>query len=443
MTDENDMLVIGLGVSGLAAARLLLDAGRSVTVVDGSVNERLKERGRELEAMGARVELGAVNLPKGRYAGAVISPGVPPENALVRQAVEYAEETLSELELGFRHTRARLLAVTGSNGKSTVVKWMAEWMRREGLHALPGGNYGTPLCELVCESPYADWYIVEASSFQLERVSRFRADIGILLNIQPNHLDRHRTMECYTETKRRLFDASQPDDLCVVPDEWLETMRRGGGRGQWVRFGASPSAEYSYRNGVVYRGNQPYANVRATLFGNDIMGPSAAAVAAAADRMGLDPAYMRRSLDEFKPLSHRMECVGRVRGVRYVNDSKATSLSAMSAGLRMTDAPVRLIAGGRCKERDLRVARETLRERAVAVYLIGESQEALFEAWKDAVPCIRCGTMDEALRRLAEESVPGDTVLLSPGCASFDQYRDFAERGDCFVEWVKKLAESE
>ena len=364
-------LVLGRGVSGEAAAAELRRRGFSVDFAD------------DLKIV-------------------VASPGVPVK---------------SELQLGCEELKRRgwkLLAVTGSKGKSSVVKVVADALSLAGRKAVPCGNYGRPVCDLVGEEP--GWAVVEVSSFQLETtaLASDTFEASVVLNVQEDHLDRHGSMSVYYELKHRLAAMSRlhmEGRECRSPEE-LESYELFKG------FGALIAGSY---------------------FDNSMLCENGAYAVALMRVAGLDDAQIRRGFESFKPLPHRFQMVAEIGGVRYVDDSKATSIAALIAGVAMCDpSPVRLTAGGLPKGDDPKYALPILTERGKKVYLIGQSAEMFSAAWGDAVDCEVCGTLERAVGSAMRDAASGETVLLSPGAASFDQFRNFGERGDAFADLVKK-----
>lgn len=430
-------LVLGLGASGEAAARLLLREGAAVTALDRIESPCVAA----LRAAGARVMAGETDLPEGSFDVAVVSPGLSWDAPWLAAARARGIPLLAEVELGRRRFAGRVAAVTGTNGKSTVVKWMTEALQAAGLRAAPAGNYGPPACRVVAEQPDLDWLVLEVSSFQLETTQALRAEVSLCLNLLPNHLDRHGDFATYERMKARLFAHARPDDLCLAHESCGARLRDlSGGRGSWHSFGTTAAAEYVYREGRVTRGAETVGDLRGTYFGNDVLGANAAGVLGAWQGAGLSVDAALAAARAFRPLPHRMEQVAAARGVRCMNDSKATTLSALSAAVRMCGPGTRLIAGGLLKETELGGVKEMLAKHVVGVYLIGRASEQMAAAWSDVVPCHRCGTLDAAADRAWREARPGETILLSPGCASFDQFRNFEERGDRFREVARRLA---
>ncbi|MBU1694675.1 MAG: UDP-N-acetylmuramoyl-L-alanine--D-glutamate ligase [Verrucomicrobia bacterium] len=441
MGKPSSALVLGIGESGAAAARLLRSEGVAVTAVDGADTPALREKAAVLTGEGIRVLTGASVLPDGPFDLGVVSPGIPASSPWVQTLARRGLPLLSELELGWCRRTCRVAAITGSNGKSTAIKWLAESLQQAGLRAAPGGNYGAAICRVVREQPDLDWLVLEVSSFQLETVNTFRPEVGVLLNVLPNHLDRHGDMAAYTALKARLFARAAPSDACIIPHALRGPVRElSGGAGRWITFGTEPDSDYRWQAGSVLQNGAMCADLKGTYFDNEILGPGAAAVVAAAVACGADPDDVGRAARAFQPLPHRMQKVAEAGGVWFVNDSKATNLAAMTGALRMAGRPVRLIAGGLAKETDFSPARHVLAASARGVYLVGRAAEAMRRAWADAVPCVMCGTLERAVERAAAEARPGETVLLAPACTSFDQFRNYEERGVRFVEYARNAA---
>jgi len=364
-------LVLGRGKSGEAAAALLRERGDEVVFSEG-------------------------------WDGVIASPGIPVK---------------SELQLGCEALKRlgwKLLAVTGSKGKSSVAKVVSDALNLAGVKAVPCGNYGRPVSDLIGEEP--GWAVVEVSSFQLETtaLANDTFEASVVLNVQEDHLDRHGSMSVYYELKHR-----------------LAAMSRVHMEGRECR---PPEELDSYECFKGFR-----ALIAGSYFDNEMLCENGAYAVALMRVAGLDDAQIRRGFESFKPLPHRFQTVAEIGGVRYVDDSKATSIAALVAGVAMCGAsPVRLIAGGLPKGDDPKYALPILTNRAKKVYLIGQSAEAFAEAWRQAVDCEICGTVENAIAAAKRDAVKGETVLLSPGAASFDQFKNFGERGDVFAAAVKK-----
>ena len=430
-------MVCGLGASGAAAARLLRAEGAAVLAVDERDTPELRRSTAPLAALGCELVLGAPAPPPGDYDAAIVSPGLPAAGPFLAAVRKRGIPLVSEMELGWSRFRGRTVAVTGSNGKSSVVKALAECLAAAGRSAVPCGNYGLPVCQAVLESPAAQWLVIEASSFQLETCAEFRSDIAVLMNVLPNHLDRHGTLEAYARLKARLFTRQQKGDTALTPPEWQARFREwSGGQGAWTTFGAPAGLDFSYSPHRLADRNGVEIDIAGSYFDNEVLGPNAAALLGAARAAGVPPATVADGLRRFQPLPHRAEPVGEIAGVRYVNDSKATNLSALIASIRMQDRPVWLISGGRPKEPDFSAARPVLRARVKGVFLIGEAAAAMAAAWRETVPCEECGTLDRAVAAARRAAQPGDTVLLAPACTSYDQFRAYPARGEAFRKLV-------
>lgn len=449
MRKYQSAFVLGLGFSGEAAANLLLAEGSEVTAVDRSDDPDLRARAKRLVGLGARVCLGVADLPPEPVSVCVVSPGVSSDSAWMKGLRERRIPVISELELGWSRARCRVLAVTGSNGKSTLVRLCADFLSRAGFKTAVAGNHedcatGQPLpvSRIILGHEQLDWLVLEVSSFQLETVVDFRPDVGVLLNIFPNHLDRHGDMDAYRRIKLRMFSMMTDRDVGIVPDDMVNGRARPlfqAGKAQWLSFGMSKNASFRYENGFIFSGDEKLLSLSGTMFDNESLGPAAAAAAAAAGATGISPNHVENSARLFRPLPHRIQEVGALKGVRFVDDSKGTNIEATRAALAMTKGPVRLIAGGKPKGDDYAGILGTARGRVVKAYLIGEAADAMHSAWGDSIPCLNSATLDAAVRSAFEDSVDGETILLSPGCSSMDQFSNYRERGDEFIRLVEEL----
>lgn len=437
-------IVLGLGASGAAAARCLAGEGTDVTAVDAQGPEVLGAKAAELERHGIRVVLGAVALPRelrGEYDVCITSPGIAADSGWLREMRGRGVPVVPELDLGAERCRCRLIGVTGSNGKTTMVKFIREILAGAGFRVEVAGNIGTPLTEAAEDSGRLDALVVEASSFQLELSSRFAPEAGVLMNLFPNHLDRHPDMDTYGAAKARMFSSMKPGSWRIVPDGMGDWLAGTVPEGVVTRtFGVSRGSDYRFAGGAVLSetdsglGRVSFAG---TVFDNTLLGHTAAAATAVARCLGIEAGAVSAAAKVFQPLPHRIQTVADIGGVRYVDDSKGTNLAAMAAAVAAMGAPVRLIAGGLLKEHDLSGVKKVLANRVARIYLIGNSSDVMFRAWNDEIPCVRCGTLEAAFRQVRGDAKPGETVLLSPGCASFDQFSGYGERGQRFVDLVK------
>lgn len=453
-------LVYGLGLSGVAASGALADRGVRVTAVDGRPAADLGPAARELLRTGRVDRLVAeegAELPAGLDA-VVLSPGVPPDRPLLRAARSAGVPILAEVELAWRLLEASspptVVGVTGSNGKSTTTALTGALLEAAGHAVEVCGNIGTPLCARV-DGPPDRVFVVELSSFQLEAVDRFRPRAAALLNITPDHLDRYANVAEYAAAKARIFGRQAAGDVAVVNADDGEARRWSGGRhGAPARvrrrfFSRLRQVEdgcYLDRDRVIEVGPE----FRRELFRLDDLaldGPhnveNAMAAALLASAVGADPSRFPPALRAFDGLPHRMRLVATVAGVRYYDDSKATNPAAtMKALAGFGDGSVHLILGGRAKGESAAFAElaAAAEAKAKAVYLIGEAATAIGSVLPVAAERRLCGTLDRAVEAASAAASGGETVLLSPACASFDQFEDFAQRGRQFERQVRALA---
>jgi UDP-N-acetylmuramoylalanine--D-glutamate ligase len=418
-------LVVGLGRSGRAAALLLARRGWEVVAVDADAVSAP-----ELDAAGVEVRA-PWNAPVPDVELAVKSPGVPGDAVPVLGARTAGVPVWSEIELAARELPNPLAGITGTNGKTTTTELTAHLLRAGGLAAAACGNQGTPLAGLVDASDPAAWLVVECSSFQLEDVETFRPRAAALLNLAPDHLDRHGSLEGYRDAKLRLFAAQEAGDLAILPAGLDAT---GAAPARRTYDGPpGPDAAAWAEGGLHVAGlGRVVAWEEVALRGRHNR-QNAMAAAALAAHAGLGADALAEGLASFRPVPHRLEPVGTAGGVAYVNDSKATNPDAAIAALDAYPRGVHLIAGGRAKGTPFAALAEAARGAVVRAYLVGEAGEEIGRALADAgVPAEAPGTVEAAVAAAAARAVAGETVLLSPGCASFDQFADYQERGEAF-----------
>ncbi len=423
--------MVGLARSGAAAALALRTRGEEVIAVDAGTPEvgRLREAGVEvhLDASGAALAARAGSLIK--------SPGVPQNAPAILAARRRGIPVLGELELAWRLLPNEFIAVTGTNGKTTTTEWIGHIHREIGLPVEVAGNVGTALSSLVGKAPPETTIVCEASSFQLEDTELFSPEAAVLLNLAPDHLDRHPSYEDYVSAKLRIFAHQGNDDIAVPPaDLDVEDL---GGCARRVTFGAGPGSELSARAG------QLWWDERALLATDEISLPgahnlqNAMAAAAVCLARGLESEGVAAGLRSFRGVPHRLEQVAVLDGVAYVNDSKATNVASTIVALQSYPGGVHLIAGGRGKQQDFAPLAQLVGGRCRAVYLIGEAAEEIAETLKHTgVMLLACGDLEHALSAARSAARAGDTVLLSPACASYDQYPNFEARGEHFRQLV-------
>jgi UDP-N-acetylmuramoylalanine--D-glutamate ligase len=431
-------LVVGLARSGEAVARVLAGRGEQVIAVDAAASGTLRERAGRLAAAGVEVHLDASGVPQLENVRTVVkSPGVPNSAPVILSAHERGRTVLGELEVAWRLLDHPFLAVTGTNGKTTTTEWIGHIHRTAGVPAAVAGNVGTALSQLVGTVSEEASVICEASSFQLEDTEAFAPELAVLLNLAPDHLDRHGTFESYVRAKLRIFANQGPDDVAVLPDTLGDRPLPGASRP--VRFGESAAAALRLRGGELqWRGTALLPALDVRLPGAHNLQNAMAAAAACLER-GLPAPAVAEGLRSFAGVPHRLETVAEIAGVRYVNDSKATNVASALVGLEAFKGGVHMILGGQGKGQDFTPLAPAIAVRCRAVYLIGEDAPLIADALREIPVRIRsCGDLATALDAAAAAAGVGETVLLSPACASFDQFRDFEARGERFRELVQE-----
>jgi UDP-N-acetylmuramoylalanine--D-glutamate ligase len=446
--DGQRVVVVGAARSGVAAAELLASRGAEVVLTDlrGTLDEemRLREAGVQLELGGHRRET---------FIDAdliVLSPGVPPTQPDVAAARDADVPVIGELELAFRWLRGRVVAITGTKGKSTTTTLIGRMLEAGGLKTMVGGNIGVPLSAQVDRSTPDTIHVVEASSFQLEMTELFHPMVAVLLNFSPDHLDRHASVEEYAEAKARIFANQGPQDWVVVNVDDPEAVRLASrSRGRQIAISRTQPLSDGLMiaaGSILRRGGSPGTNERALvpLSAVHLIGPhlvtDVLAAAAVADIFGVSAEAMTKAVDAFPGLEHALEIVRRIDGVQFVNDSKATNIEAALRSIESFSHGLVVIMGGRYKGGDFGLLREPLRARQGTVVAIGEAKPLLREALADSLLVREAETMDDAVRLAFASAPPGGTVLLAPGCSSFDMFRDYVERGRRFKEAVLTLA---
>jgi UDP-N-acetylmuramoylalanine--D-glutamate ligase len=430
--------VLGAGLSGTAAALLLRSEGAEVTVLD-SADEKtlLKSTIENLRARGVKVRCGSeAEQDCSPYDFVVLSPGIDPISSLATNFSSRNIETMGELELGWRSVSVPVVAITGTNGKTTTTELLAQMLNACGQHTIACGNIGKPLSEVALEQHDLDVLTVEVSSFQLETIRTFRPSISVWLNFAPDHLDRYRSIGEYRAAKLRIFENQTADDVAVVNAG--ETLPRIAARA--VTFSAyTNQADFRFENGsIVYR-NEPVLRMADTKLRGSHNIENLMATLAVGLARGLSFEQMLPPLCVYEPQPHRCEFVREVGDVAYVNDSKATNLDAVEKGLLAQNKRVILIAGGKDKGFNFETLRPLVSEKVRAVVLIGEMAERIAQDWKGAVPCEIADSLADAVERARAIAQPGEVVLFSPGTSSFDMFKSYADRGDQFRALVHAL----
>lgn len=447
-----DVSVIGLGASGVAAARLALAKGGQVYVSDLRTDTQAAARRAELGALGAEVQLGGHDV--GRMAGSdlvVVSPGIPPDAPVRSELRRRGVRWVSEPELAVRFYRGPLIAVTGTNGKTTTTVLTAHLMETANLRVAMGGNVGGGLApaasELALLEPAPDWYVLELSSFQLAGIETLRPDIGVVTNLSPDHLDRYESVEAYYADKARIFDNADADTRWILPadDPDVEALA-GDAPGARFRFGAEETTKthaFLREGRLVLRpegeGETLVEASELPLLGRHNV-RNALAASLAARLAGAERGALASGLRTARPLPHRLEPVLEREGVLWVNDSKATNVAATTSALESLERPVILLLGGKDKGEDFTALRPALGG-VRSVVTFGAAGSRIADSLEGAAPLTRVsGALDGVVAAAASTATEGDLVLFSPACSSFDMFDDYEERGRRFADLVREVA---
>ena len=445
------VLVVGLGKSGVASALFLKKHGARVAVSDTKSGDELRNEIPVLLDHGISVETGGHGERTFRGQDLiVVSPGVPVDAPPLVQARSLGESVIGEVELAAQFLPGPIVAITGSNGKTTTTTLAGEIMAAGGFPTLVGGNIGTPAISLAEHAAKETVIVLEVSSFQLETIATFRPKVAVVLNVTPDHLDRHRTLDAYVNAKARIFENQQPGDFAVLNEDdptcvtlaartkaqvfWFSRHKEVR-QGAWVRDGkilfrdANGQCEILDVADIPLKGAHNLENVLAAVCAGALM--------------GCGPEKIRKAVRDFKAVEHRLEFVASIRGVDYYNDSKATNVDATIKALESFPANIHLILGGKDKGSDYTVLNDLLRKRVKRVYTIGAAAakiESQIVSAKDGGPeLVHAETLDNAIRKANAAALPGDIVLLAPACASFDQFKSYEHRGKVFKEVVRSL----
>jgi UDP-N-acetylmuramoylalanine--D-glutamate ligase len=430
--------VLGAGLSGTAAALLLKAEGAQVTVLDNAEEKNLlKSTIDNLRAQGIPVICGsAADEDSTIYQLVVLSPGIDPAAPLARNFSSRKIEMIGELELGWRSCELPVIAVTGTNGKTTTTELLAQMLDACGQRTIACGNIGKPLSEVAREKNSSDVLTVEVSSFQLEMIQTFRPSISLWLNFAPDHLDRYRSVADYRAAKLRIFENQTEDDVAIVnASETLPKIRP-----RQITFSAyADRADFRLVEGAIVYQNQIVLRLAETKLRGSHNIENLMATLAAGVARGLSFQQMVPPLCAYEPRPHRCEFVREVGGVGYVNDSKATNLDAVEKALRAQTKPIVLIAGGKDKGFTFDPLRPLVKEKVRSTILIGEMAESIAGAWSGAVKSEIANSLADAVERAHAIARPGDVVLFSPGTSSFDMFKSYADRGDQFRALVQAL----
>jgi len=439
-------VVVGAGRSGVALTRFLLDRGGEVVLTDLR-EEGLSPEVENLRRLGARLALGGHDETQFARADRIlVSPGVPLEIPALSAARQAGVTVWGEIEFASRFLKGKIIGITGTNGKSTTTTLTGRILSDGGLDAVACGNLGTPLIALAMNDSSQRHYVVELSSFQLETIDAFRADVAVLLNVSPDHQDRYADQAAYRRAKERIFENQRPSDRALLnrddPVSFAFAPKAVAGVSLFSRTEEVEDGSAIERNRLVVRRSGQSREVlpvdRIPLLGPHNLENVLASVAAA-DLLDIPPGSMAKTISRFHGLPHRMERVAEVDSVSYYNDSKATNTAATARSLESFSGGIVLILGGKDKGGDFATLLPLIRERVAGLVLMGKARDAIGAQLGEPVPTRKAPTMGEALEAAREMAVPGQVVLLAPGCASFDAYRNFEERGDDFRTRVLAL----
>jgi UDP-N-acetylmuramoylalanine--D-glutamate ligase len=450
-----NITVVGLGRTGMALARFLQKRGAAVVVTDSAAEADLGPQAQELRQMDIALEAGQHRMETFQQADLIVlSPGVPHTIAPVVRAREAGTVVMGEVELASRFIEDPIVAVTGTNGKTTTTELVGDMLKNSGVKVFVGGNIGNPLIGYVDEGDRADVIVAEISSFQLDTIDRFRAQIAVLLNITADHLDRYPDFKAYAASKMRIFENQQSDDIAVLNSSdplvrsltaslkikklmYPQAFENESGavlNGSRIRF----QLENAGRFDTAGQGQWALDLSRIRLRGRHNL-ENACAAGLAAMAAGARPEAIQTALNQYRGGAHRLEYIDTIDDVEFFNDSKATNVDAVIRAVECFRQPVVLIMGGLAKGGDFAPLRDFFQNRIKNLIVMGEAAGLIRSALGDLRPTVAVASMEEAVSQAREAASPGDMVLLSPGCASFDMYDDYAQRGDDFRRIVKSL----
>ena len=436
-------LIIGLGISGFSTACYLRARGLSVAVTERRpAAEFPVDTLSELDRLGIAFE-------ENGHTETYLKPGclvIPSQDVslghpIIQRGKEQGCRIVGELALAAGRFPCPVIAITGTNGKTTVTSLTGSLLKASGKRVFVGGNIGIPLLDGLADSEHYDAVVLEISNFQAELAGRFRPDIGVFLNLSPDHLDRYSDMDAYLSAKLALFRHQTESDIRIFPEADAALRRQAPGAAKRYLFGLGETADFRITDsGVHALPAQHHYDLRSTRLNSPVNRLNSAAAIAAATLLGCSPEAIRLGLDAYRPQPHRMEKVADHRGVGWIDDSKATNIGAVQAALGNCQGKVILIAGGRNKNSDFSLLVPQIRRHVRRLILLGEAKTDIAHALRDICPIHAVDAMETAVRLAADLARPGDTVLLAPGCTSFDMFTDYAHRGRVFQEHVKRIA---
>jgi len=435
--------VLGFGSSGEAAALVLAGEGAMTTILDSADVKKLRSKIDKIAPLGVTILAGAqADKDRSYYDRGILSPGIDPSTPLIQNFLRKRIEMIGELEFSWELCKCPVIAITGTNGKTTTTELAAKMLNEGGVRTLAAGNIGPAFAAVVKQSADLEVMTLEVSSFQLEEIRSFRPHIAVWLNFTPDHLDRYPDMVSYRKAKLRIFENQTDEDFAIVKfDDIPAFVDPAALRASVITFSAMrQGGDFELRDGVIqFRGNPVLAIDRTKLRGVHNVENLMAALAVGY-LMGLSWERMAEPLSTYTPLPHRCELVATVDGVDYVNDSKATNLDAMEKALVSESRPVVLIAGGKDKRFEFGSITDLVARKVHHAVLIGEMAARIAALWESRVPCEQAASLADAVTRARGHARSGDVVLFSPGTSSFDMFKNYADRGDQFRNLAKSLA---
>ncbi len=453
---EKKIVVVGLGVTGIAVSKFLAKRNAHITAIDSAPESTLGDVPQWLKKLGIRTEFGSHSHQPFQDADLiVVSPGVPHELPVLNQARKMGIPVIGEIELASRFILEPMIAVSGTNGKTTTTTLLGEMLKESGFSVFVGGNIGNPLITYADDHKKADWLVVELSSFQLDTIDQFRPQIAVLLNISKDHMDRYPDFKTYVNSKRRLFENQLPEDVAVlnIIDPVIRDMSRSvRSKPLWVSSETgysqndhgyaiidypevqSPSVSIYLKNEVPFRIDLKKFSLPGFHNLQNAAAACLSALSAGASKEGI-----QNALQNFKGLPHRLEKVATLKGIDFVNDSKATNVDAAIKAIETFDTPLILILGGRDKGNDFSPLKHQYKKVKLLV-LLGEAAQTIYDTLEGLIPCQWATDMDDAVLKAYKAAGPNETVLLAPACASFDKYKSYKDRGEHFKRAVHRIA---
>ena len=429
-------VVLGLGHSGEAAATLLIEEGAQVTISESGDSPAIRSKGEELQKRGANVIIGPeADIDPAIYDVAILSPGIDPSVPLVQNVVAKGIPIIGELELAFQECTCPVVAITGTNGKTTTTELCTHILLQCGIRTMASGNIGLPFAKAVRESQNLDVMVLEVSSFQLETVKTFHPKVAAWLNLSPNHLDRYTSVDEYREAKLRILENLTAEDTLVINAQTdpLSTAAK------IITFSAvKEEADFTLKNTTIHFHGIPVIDQESTHLHGIHNAENIMAALGIGMALHIDLASMAAAIASYTPPVHRCEFVRELDGVKWINDSKATNLDAMQMAIRSQTRPLILIAGGKDKGFEFDENSDLVQDKSRAAILIGEMRHRIAASWKQS-QCHTVDTLEEAVSLASELAQAGDTVLFSPGTSSFDMFRNYGDRGNIFKSLVQKL----